>query len=198
MTNAELMASGQIYLPGDTEILIRQRECLELLYDFNATRPGEMERRNELLSRMLASCGKDCYIEPPFHANWGGRNLHLGDSVYANFNLTCVDDTDIYIGSYTMIGPNVTIATACHPFSPELRKKGAQYNKKVMIGENVWLGAGVIVLPGVTIGDNSIIGAGSIVTSNIPANVLAFGTPCRVAKTVLDRARGEPPSETGL
>ena len=128
------------------------------------------------------------YIEPPLHANWG-CHTHLGDHVYANFGLTLVDDCDIYIGSYTMLGPNVVLAAAGHPVRPDLRRKQAQYNLPIRIGENAWLGAGVIVLPGVTIGENSVIGAGSVVTKDIPANVVAVGNPCRVIREINDRDR---------
>lgn len=138
------------------------------------------------MKQLLAEVGKNCYIEPPLHANWG-KHTHLGDNVYANFNLTLVDDTDIFIGNHVMIGPNVTIATAGHPIDPELRKKVAQFNIPVHIGNNVWIGAGAVILPGINIGDNSVIGAGSIVTKDIPANVVAVGNPCRVLREINDR-----------
>lgn len=115
--------------------------------------------------------------------------MHLGDSVYANFNFTAVDDSHIYIGSYTMIGPNVTVATAGHPILPELREKAYQFNMSVRIGENCWIGAGAVIMPGVTIGDNSVIGAGSVVTKDIPANVVAYGNPCRVAREINEHDR---------
>ena len=133
---------------------------------------------------MLAEVGENCYIEPPFHSNWGGKNVHLGKNVYFNFNATMVDDTHIYIGDCTMLGPNVVIATAGHPILPELREKALQFNMPVHIGRNCWLGAGVIVLPGVTIGDNTVIGAGSVVTKDIPANVIAVGNPCKVLREI--------------
>ena len=110
--------------------------------------------------------------------------MHFGKNVYANFNLTLVDDSHIYIGDYTMIGPNVTIATAGHPLLPELREKGYQYNKQIHIGRNCWLGAGVIVVPGITIGDNVVIGAGSIVTRDLPSNVVAVGNPCKILRKI--------------
>ena len=113
----------------------------------------------------------------------------MGDWVYANFNLTLVDDTHIYIGSNTMIGPNVTIATAGHPVLPELREQAYQFNAPVHIGKNCWLGAGVIVLPGITIGDNSVIGAGSVVTKDIPENVIAVGNPCRILREIGEKDR---------
>ncbi len=183
-TMKDKMHTGELYLPGDEEIIDEQMECLERLYDFNATRPKEQEKRQELLKEMFAEIGTDCYIEPPFHANFGGRHVHFGKNVYANFNLTLVDDSHIYIGDYTMIGPNVTIATAGHPLLPELREKGYQYNKQIRIGRNCWLGAGVVVVPGITIGDNVVIGAGSIVTRDLPSNVVAVGNPCKILRKI--------------
>lgn len=148
---------------------------------------GELEKRTELLKEMFAEIGEDCYIEPPLHSNWGGHHVHFGKKVYANFNLTLVDDTHIYVGDYTMIGPNVTIATAGHPILPELRQQNYQYNFAVHIGKNCWIGAGVVIVPGVTIGDNTVIGAGSVVTRDIPANVVAVGNPCKVMREIGDR-----------
>ena len=185
----ERMRTGEIYNPGDDEIMARQVKCLDRLYDFNMTRPTEQEKRQALMKEMFAELGKGVYIEPPFHANWGGAHCHFGDYVYANFNLTCVDDTHIYVGENTMLGPNVVLATAGHPILPELREKGYQYNMPIHIGKNWWLGAGVIVLPGVTIGDHSVIGAGSIVTRDIPANVVAVGNPCRVLRPIGEKDR---------
>ncbi len=178
------MHNGHLYFPGDTTLLKEQTRCLDQLYDFNNTRPTETEKREEMLKQMFAEIGEGCYIEPPFHANFGGRHVHFGKYIYANFNLTLVDDTHIYVGDYTMIGPNVTIASAGHPVLPELRLKGLQYNMPVTIGKNCWLGAGVIIVPGVTVGDNTVIGAGSVVTRDIPSNVVAVGNPCRVLREI--------------
>ncbi len=187
MSDYEKMKSGRLYLPQDPDILKEQFERLELLYDFNSTRPCESERREELLKEMFAEIGKECYIEPPLHANWACKNVHFGRKVYANFNLTLVDDTDIYVGDFTMFGPNVTVATAGHPILPALREKGYQYNLPVVIGKNCWIGAGAVILGGVTIGDNSVIGAGSVVTRDIPANCVAVGNPCRVIREIGER-----------
>ena len=176
--------SQQVYDPTDESIMAEQELCMERLYDYNHTRPSEHAKREQLLKEMLAECGAGCWIEPPFHANWGGKHVHMGDYVYANFGLTCVDDTHIYIGEHTMIGPNCVLATANHPILPELREKAYQYNLPIRIGRNCWLGAGVIVVPGVTIGDNTVIGAGSVVTKDIPANVVAVGNPCHVLRTI--------------
>lgn len=179
--------TGKLYFESK-ELMAEQQACLETLYDFNQTRPSQGELRCELLKKLLASMGENCYIEPPLRANWG-RNTHIGNNFYANFNLTLVDDGDIFIGDDVMIAPNVIIDTATHPISPELRKKKAQFNVPVRIGNNVWIGAGAILLPGVTVGDNSVIGAGSVVTKDIPANVVAAGTPCRVLRPIGDRDR---------
>ena len=180
----EQLHSGEIYYPSDDAIMEEQLKCLDKLYDFNLTRPTELGKREKLLKEMFAEIGEDCYIEPPLRSNWGGRHCHFGKGVYANFNLTCVDDTHIYVGDYTLIGPNVTLATAGHPICPELRQKAYQFNAPIHIGKNCWLGAGVIVLPGVTIGDNTVIGAGSVVTKDIPGGVVAVGNPCRVLREI--------------
>ena len=181
------MHKGELYRPNDDEIFKDYIWKLDRLYDFNMTRPTQLDKRKEMLKEMFAEVGEDCYIEPPLHANMAGAYVHFGKNVYANFNLTLVDDGHIYVGDYTMIGPNVTIATAGHPILPELREKGYQYNMEVHIGKNCWLGSGVVVLPGVTIGDNVVVGAGSIVTKDLPSNVVAVGNPCRVLREMNER-----------
>lgn len=183
----KILHNSGLYMPTDDEIMRLQENCLEMLYDFNLTRPSEMQKREEMLKAMLAEVGTGCYIEPPFHANWGGRHVHFGDYVYANFNLTMVDDTHIYVGSNTMFGPNVTVATAGHPIHPALREYGMQYNESVYIGKNCWIGAGAVIVPGVKIGDNTVIGAGSVVTKDIPSNVVAVGNPCKVLREISER-----------
>ena len=183
----EKMHGGDIYDPMDKELFEEQTKRLELLYEFNATRPSESEKRQKLLKEMFAEIGENCYIEPPFRSNWGGKHVHFGKNVYANFNLTLVDDTHIYVGDYTMFAPNVLLATAAHPILPTLRQKGYQYNLPIRIGKNCWLGAGVIVLPGVTIGDNTVVGAGSVVTKDLPPNVVAVGNPARILREIGER-----------
>ena len=184
MTQLEKIHSGNIYNPADDEIMELQLQCLDKLYDFNMTRPTQLDKREEMLKGMFAEIGENCYIEPPLHSNWGGKHVHFGKNVYANFGLTLVDDTHIYVGDYTMIAPNVVIATAGHPINPELREKAYQFNLPVHIGRNCWIGAGALIMPGVTIGDNTVIGAGSVVTKDIPANVIAVGNPCRVLREI--------------
>lgn len=179
--------TGELYYPGDAEIMADQSPRLIRLYEYNMSHPTESAKREALLKEMFAEIGEGCYLEPPFHANWGGGHVHFGKGIYANFNLTMVDDTHIYVGDYTQFGPNVVIATAGHPIDPELRQQGFQYNMPVRIGKNCWLGAGVLVMPGVAIGDNVVIGAGSVVTKDIPSNVIAVGNPCRVLREVNER-----------
>lgn len=187
MAHKDCLHTGELYLPTDESIMREQLERMEKLYEYNSTRPKETEKRQALLKEMFAEIGDGCYIEPPLRSNWGGKHLHFGKNVYANFNLTLVDDTHIYVGDCTMFGPNVTVATAGHPILPHLREKGYQYNASVRIGRNCWIGAGAIILPGVTIEDNTVIGAGSVVTKDIPSNVVAVGNPCKVLRPIGER-----------
>ena len=189
MENKDRMFTGDLYLPNDAAITEEQNAYLELLYTFNQTRPSEQEKRNQLLKQMFAEIGKNCYIEPPFHANFGGKHVHFGKNIYANFNLTMVDDGHIYVGDYTMFAPGVIVATAGHPILPELRETVYQYNMPVHIGKNCWIGAGAIILPGVTIGDQVVVGAGSVVTKDLPSNVVAVGNPCRVIREINEHDR---------
>lgn len=178
------MHTGELYLPGDDEIAQYQLKCLDRLYDFNMTRPSELKKREKMLKEMFAEIGENCYIEPPFYSNFGGAHIHFGKNVYCNFGVTMVDDTHIYVGDYTMFGPNVTVATAGHPVLPELRESAYQYNAPVHIGRNCWIGAGAIILPGIAIGSNAVIGAGSVVTKDIPDSVVAVGNPCRILRNI--------------
>jgi len=189
MTEREKIHSGTIYQPNDPSIMVEQLGYLDLMDEYNRT-PRRMQlERAAMLPKLFAEVGENSYIESPYFANWGGHHVHLGKNVYANAGLKLVDDTHIFIGDCTMLGPNVVIATAGHPIDPELRSRGLQYNLPVHIGRNCWLGAGVVVMPGVTIGDNTVIGAGSIVTKDIPANVVAVGNPCRVLRPIGEHDR---------
>ena len=189
MSEKDKLHTTELYLPLDDSIMAEQIVCMEKLYDYNMCRPSEFEKKFALLKEMFAEIGENSYIEPPFRANWGGHYVHFGKNIYANNNLTLVDDTHIYVGDYTMFGPNVTIATAGHPILPELRQQGYQYNAPVHIGKNCWIGAGALIMPGITIGDNSVIGAGSVVTKDIPSNVVAVGNPCKVMREIGEKDR---------
>ena len=184
MTQYERMAAGLIYDPGDEEIMKEQVPFQDRLWEFNKLKPSQLAEKEKYLKEVFAECGDHCYIELPLHANWGGHHVHMGSYIYANYNLTLVDDGHIYIGDKVMFGPNVIVSTANHPVDPSLRDRGLQYNKDVYIADNVWICSGVIIVPGVRIGKNSVIGAGSIVTKDIPANVVAVGNPCRVLREI--------------
>lgn len=187
MKNKDLMVLGELYDPNDEEIMKDQLLYINKVDEYNNTRPYEIDKRNKLLKEMFAEIGKNCYIEPPFHSNFGCKHVHFGNDIYANFNLTLVDDGHIYVGDNTMFAPGVIIATAAHPILPSLRKKKLQYNVDVHIGCNVWIGAGAIILPGINIGDNSVIGAGSVVTKDIPSDVVAVGNPCKVLRKINEK-----------
>lgn len=185
MTEKEKMLAGELFAPGDEEIMNEQAIWQRKLWELNQLLPDQTAEIQEYMHEVFAECGENNYIQLPFYANWGGHHVHLGSHIYANFNLTCVDDGHIYIGDWTEIGPNVTIATAGHPIDPDLRKDPIlQYNKDVHIGSNVWIGAGALIMPGVSIGDNTVIGAGSVVTKDIPSDAVAYGNPCRVIRSI--------------
>ena len=157
--------------------------CKEVLFNYNNTPPSKQELRQQIMQQLLGSCGEKFFFEPPVHMSYGSH-VHIGNDFYANFNLVLVDDGEIFIGDKVMIGPNVTICTTGHPVYPVYREMVAHYSLPIHIGNNVWIGAHSVILPGVTIGENSVIGAGSIVTKDIPANVVAFGNPCRVIREI--------------
>lgn len=187
MTETERMNAGLLYDCSKEEIMGTQTQYVQHMQEYNTLGLGHEKRMEELLKIMFAEVGEGTYIQPPFYANWGGHNVHLGKFVFANFSTTFVDDGNIYIGDYVMIAPNVTIATAGHPIYPPLREQMLQYNADVHIGKNVWIGTGSVICPGVTIGDNTVIGAGSIVVNDIPSNVVAVGNPCKVMREIDER-----------
>ena len=185
----ELLNSGTLYDPRRDDIVDVQNSYLVKLYEFNGTVPTKegLARRNQLLHEMANECGEGTYIEPPLYSNWALKHVHLGAYVYMNFHTTLVDDADIYIGDHTMFGPNVTVVTASHAFSPALRLFQAEYNKPVHIGKSVWIGAGAIILPGITIGDGAIVGAGAVVTHDVPSNAIVVGNPARILRTISEK-----------
>ncbi len=189
MKEKSKMHTGELYLPSDPEIMAQQLKRLHRLRKFNRISPLNLPKRMAMMKQMFAEVGENCYIESPFYSNFGGGHVHLGKGVYMNFGVTMVDDTHIYVGDHTMFGPNVVVATAGHPILPELREQGYQYNAPVHIGQNCWIGAGALIMPGVTIGDHVVIGAGSVVNKDIPDGVVAVGNPCRVLRPVSDRDR---------
>ena len=178
----------KLYYCDNEELMKEEGKYLDMEFEYNHLPPSKGEEKKALLKKMFGKIGESSYIETPFYANWGGKNVYMGDHVYANFNLVLVDDAVIEIGDHVMIGPNVVLCTGTHPVSPRLRAKEAQYNKRVKVGSGVWIGANTMVMPGVTIGENSIIGAGSVVTKDIPANVIAFGIPWKVYREITEEA----------
>ena len=189
MTQYERMVAGLIYDPRDPEVMDEQVPFQDRLLEFNQLKPSDYEAKQAYMKEVFAACGENNYIELPFHANWGGHHTYWGSDIYANSNLTLVDDGHVFIGDKVMFGPNVTIATANHPIDPGLRTRGLQYNKDVYIGENTWIGANVVIVPGVRIGNNVVIGAGSVVTKDIPDNVVAVGNPCHILREVGEHDR---------
>lgn len=187
--NRERMQKSLIYDPSDPELMKEQGALIVRVNEYNATSPAETEKRAALIKEMFAEAGEGCYIEPPFRANWGGKHVRLGNYVYANFNLTLVDDGYIDIGDNVMFAPNVTVITATHPVLPALREKGLQFNVDVKICNNVWIGAGAIIMPGITVGENSVVGAGSVVTKDVPPNTVVVGNPARVLREIGERDR---------
>ncbi|MBE6734840.1 MAG: sugar O-acetyltransferase [Ruminococcaceae bacterium] len=166
------------------EMMMKNRFRLQ---EYNTIAPDKLERKTELLREILGKTGEKVYIEPPFHCDYG-CNIEVGDNFYANYNLTVLDCNKVKIGDNVMMAPNVTITAAGHPIHPDSRKK-YEYGIPVTIGNKVWICANVVICPGVTIGDGSVIGAGSVVTHDIPANVVAFGNPCRVYREITEEDR---------
>lgn len=183
------MQTGELYFCNDETLQKEQMERLDKVFAYNQLPPSRQTEKQALLKELFAAIGEDCYIETPFYANWGGKYVSFGKGVYANFGLTLVDDGAIEVGDHVMFAPHVTLATGTHPIHPELRAHQAQYNLPIRIGNNVWLGAGCCVMPGVTIGENTVVGAGSVVTRDLPANVVAAGIPCRVLRPITDEDR---------
>lgn len=192
MTEKEKGARGMLYDANhDEELNDEYLNASLLLVDYNRTLPIEQGMRRSILRELLGKIGKECEIRPPFYCD-RGYNIELGDYVFANYHFTVLDGAKVVIGNHVYIAPNVSIYTAGHPFDVVLRRKGLEYAYPVRIGDDVWIGGGVSILPGVTIGNNVVIGAGSVVNRDIPDNSLAVGNPCKVIR------RLEPSEEKEL
>lgn len=182
ITEKEKCRLGELYdANNDGELIAERQRCKDICYDYNRLRPTDIPQRNEIIRSLFGSVGNAFLIEQPFYCDYG-YNIEIGENFYANVNCVILDEAPVRFGNNVFIAPNCGFYTAGHPFDVALRNKGLEYARPITIGHNVWIGAGVSVLPGVTIGDNCVIGAGSIVTKDIPANSLAVGNPCRVIR----------------
>ena len=175
------MVSGELYRAEDPELVESRLRARRLTALYNATAPDDQEGRGAILTELLGAGGDQASIEPPFFCDYGW-NISLGARVFMNFNCVVLDVAPVRVGELTMFGPAVQLCAATHPLDPRERERGLELGLPIEIGRNVWVGAGVIVGAGVTIGDDSVIGAGSVVVRDIPAGVLAAGSPCRVIR----------------
>lgn len=192
MTEREKMLAGELYDCGDLELLTQWHKAKDLVRQYNALESADSEGKGAVLEQLLGGCGRNLWITPPFYADYG-NNIYFGNNCEVNMNCTFLDDNKIVIGDNALIAPNVQIYTAFHPTNARERfgepKPDGSFafcktrTAPVIIGNNVWIGGGVIILPGVTIGDNVVIGAGSVVTKDIPDNVIAYGNPCKVVRS---------------
>jgi maltose O-acetyltransferase len=182
-TEREKMLADEPYIAADEELSELHMVARRLLYAHSASLPDEVDKRQEIMRNLFGAIGSDFIIRPPFYCDYG-CHIFAGDRLFINFDCTILDCNKVYIGNDVLFGPKVQIYTAYHPVDPELRLTGQEQAAPVSIGNNVWLGGGVTVCPGVSIGSNVTIGAGSVVTKNIPDNVVAVGNPCRVIKRV--------------
>lgn len=182
----ELLNSGEVYDCEDEALVAVQFEAIQDLNGYNQTLDDEAgwKERESILRKAMGTYGEGLCILPPVCSNWGLKNVHVGKRCFFNFNTIFVDDAEIFFGDDVLVGPGCQFVTAEHPLSPSQRRKKMQYNKPIHVGNNVWLGAGAIVLPGVTIGDDSVVAAGAVVTKDVPANVVVAGVPARVIKTI--------------
>lgn len=176
------MLAGEIYSATDRQLLEELAETREMIFDYNQLQPSQMQKKREMLKAMLGHVGDDnIIINQPFYCDYG-KQISVGKRFFANFNLTILDEAPVTIGDDCFIGPNVGIYTACHSTDPIERNSRKEWARPVTIGNNVWIGGGVTILPGVTIGDNVTIGAGSVVVNDIPSGTIAAGNPCKVIR----------------
>lgn len=190
-TEKQKMLAGELYLASDPELAQERSRARQLTRLYNQTTDEDVQRRAEILNRLLGRAGEGVWIEPPFYCDYGS-NIILGDGVYMNFGCVILDCNTVHIGEHTFLGPYVQIYSAYHPTDAALRTSGPELAAPVRVGARVWIGGGTIICPGVTIGDNTTIGAGSVVVKDIPSNVLAVGNPCRVVRQLAPPTPANP------
>lgn len=184
MTEKEKMLKGMIYDAGGDKDLIRERRvCKDLCHEYNHLLPSKRQEGKEILNKLLGSTKKSFTITAPFWCDYG-YNIHVGENFYTNHNCVILDGAKVTFGDNVFIAPNCGFYTAGHPLDPEERNKGLEYAYPITVGNNVWIGGGVQVMPGVTIGDDTVIASGSVVNKDIPSGVLAAGNPCRVIREI--------------
>ena len=184
MSEKEKMLLGEIYDANYDEELMNERiKAKDLCYEYNHLKPSQINERTEIMKKILGKTKDNFLIEQSFECDYG-YNIEIGENFYSNHNLVILDANKVVFGDNVFIGPNCGFYTAGHPLDAETRNKGLEYAKPIEVGNNVWIGGNVVVLPGVKIGDNVVIGAGSVVTKNIPSNVLAVGNPCKVIREI--------------
>ncbi len=184
MDEKEKMLAGEIYDANYDQQLIKERYIVkDKCFKYNNIEPSKLEERKELMKQIIGKTGKEFLIEQPFICDYG-YNIEIGENFYSNHNLVILDANKVKFGDNVFIAPNCGFYTAGHPLDSETRNKGLEYAKPIKVGNNVWIGGNVVVVPGVTIGDNVVIGAGSVVIKDIPSNSVAVGNPCRVIKNL--------------
>ena len=188
MNQKERMLAGLPYKAWLDGLSEERMENKRKIYDYNLTRPDDVEKQDEIIRSILGKAGKNVHIEAPFHCDYG-KNITVGDNFFANYNCTILDVGNVVIGDNVMFAPNVSIYTAGHPIHPDSRNSGYEYGIAITIGDNVWVGGNVVITPGVKIGNNVVIGAGSVVTKDLPDNVIAVGNPCRVLREITETDR---------
>jgi maltose O-acetyltransferase len=182
-TNFERMLAGDQYIADDPKMAAAFDRTLKLQTQYAAAYAQDRERARPILEELLGELGEEAHVRPPLFLDYGS-NLYIGARTFVNYNLTALDVTTIRIGADCQIGPNVQLLAATHPLEPEPRRDKLEGTAPITLGDNVWLGGGVIVLPGVSIGENTVVGAGAVVSRDLPANVIATGVPARVTRTL--------------
>ena len=184
MTEKEKMINGYVYNPVSPQLILDRDKASRIITKYNNKTFHEINMRNRLIKKLIKTTG-NFWIKPPFYCDYG-YNIQIGKDVMINFNCIFLDVCPIFIGDHTLIGPNTQIYTACHSMDYKERQENKEYGKPVNIGNNVWIGGSVVILPGITIGDNAVVGAGSVVTKDIPANTISVGNPCKVIRNIGD------------